>query len=247
MPLAAAKASRANRSLPAELSVFDELPGPTRAVRPLRLLLVDDHPILRAGLRSLLSAQSDLEVVGEADSGESAVRLGRAVSPDLVLLDFSLPGMNGADTARSLKQALPHTRVLAVSVYDEPAIVRLFMDAGADGYLLKRSASDELVRAVREVAAGSPYLDPSLPPQPSAPAERSDSTQGPKVAVLSDREAEVTRLLAQGQTMKEIAQQLNVSPRTSETYRARAMEKLGLKGRADLIRYAMKRGWLGTD
>jgi len=213
----------------------------------LRLLLVDDHPILRAGLRALLSTQADLDVVAEAESGEAAIRLGRELRPDLVLLDFSLPGMCGADAARALKQEIPRIRVLAVSVHDDPAIVRRLLEAGADGYLLKSSASDELLPALRKVAAGMSYLDPSLPRSSIAASMRRGPYPGSKVEVLSEREAEVSRLLAQGLTMKEIAQQLNVSPRTLETYRARAMEKLGLKSRADLIRYAMTRGWLAAD
>jgi len=216
----------------------------------LRLLLVDDHPILRAGLRALLSAEPGFDVIAEAESGESALLLARALAPDLILLDFSLPGMSGADAARCLKRDVPSARVLALSVHDELAIVRRFLDSGADGYLLKRSASDELVRAVREVAAGARYIDAALPLQPASrppPSARRTSPPGLKVQVLSEREAEVTKLLAQGLTMKEIAQQLNVSPRTLETYRARAMEKLGLKSRAELIRYAIRRGWLNAD
>lgn len=216
----------------------------------MRLLLVDDHPLLRAGLRALLSAEPGFEVVAETDSGESALLLARTLGPDLVVLDFSLPGMSGADTARSLKSDDPSTRVLALSVHEELAIVHRFLDSGADGYVLKRSASSELVHAVREIAAGARYLDPALPQQATAGAGHSlrrSSPSGIRVQLLSEREAEVSRLLAQGLTMKEIAQQLNVSPRTLETYRARAMEKLGLKSRADLIRYALKRGWLNED
>ena len=217
------------------------------SARPLRLLLVDDHPILRAGLQALLSAQPDFTVVAEAESGEAAIRLIAEVRPDVTLLDFSLPGMSGADAARHIKQQFARTRLLAVSVHDEPAIVQSLLEAGADGYLLKRSACDELVPAVRQVAAGMTYLDPALPRPPAPTRARRSSTPGLRTELLSDREAEVSRLLAQGLTMKEVAQQLNLSPRTLETYRARAMEKLGLKSRADLIRFAMKRGWLSAD
>src|SRR4051812_13175232 len=146
----------------AQSAASDFSPSSSSTRKPLRLLLVDDHPILRAGLRALLSSEPDFDVVAETDSGESAVLLGRTVRPDLVLLDFSLPGMSGADAALCLKREVPGARVLAVSVHDELAIVRRFLDSGADGYLLKRSAGDELVRAVREVAAGARYLDPAL-------------------------------------------------------------------------------------
>jgi len=213
----------------------------------LRLLLVDDHPVLRAGIRALLSAHSDLDVVAEADSGERAVALAREAIPDVVLLDFTLPGMSGAEAARRLKQEAPRLRVLAVSVHDELSVVRGLLDAGADGYLLKRSACDELVRAVRQVAAGMTYLDSALPrPIPHSTLRRS-SLAAARVERLSKREAEVAKLLAHGLVMKEIAQRLSVSPRTLESYRARAMEKLGLKSRADLVRYAMRCGWLMAD
>ncbi|MES1173268.1 MAG: response regulator transcription factor [Myxococcales bacterium] len=227
-----------------ESAAGDAAPSPTQ---PLRLLLVDDHPVLRAGLRSLLSAEPDFDVVAEADSGEGAVVLAREVRPDLVLLDFSLPGMTGAEAARAIREEAPLVRLLAISVHDEIAIVRRLLESGADGYILKRSGCDELVQAVRTVAAGGTYLDPKLPRQPARPGHGRDPLRDLKVEVLSAREAEVARLLAQGLTVKEIAQQLNLSPRTLESYRARAMEKLSLKSRADLIRYAIRRGWPDAD
>lgn len=221
--------------------------APHLASPALRLLVVDDHPILRAGLRAVLSAHREFDIVGEAESGEAALRLLSEVGPDLVLLDFSLPGMTGDEVARRIKRERTGARLLCVSVHDDVAIVRRLLDAGADGYLLKRSACDELVPAVRQVAAGTIYLDPALPRLPLPSCSKQSTELGFEVEVLSDREAEVGRLLAQGLTMKEIAQQLNLSPRTLETYRARAMEKLGLKTRADLIRYATRRGWLAFD
>jgi DNA-binding NarL/FixJ family response regulator len=225
-------------------------PGCKRSLveqKSLRLLLVDDHPVLRAGLRALLSPHSDFDVVAEAESGETAVALARDITPDVVLLDFTLPGMSGADATRCLKRDAPQTRVLALSVHDEFAVVRGLLDAGADGFLLKRSACDELVRAVRQVAAGVTYLDAALPRQTPEPTLRPRSPISGKAERLSEREAQVSKLLAQGLAMKEIAQQLSVSPRTLESYRARAMEKLGLKSRADLIRYAIRCGWLTAD
>src|SRR6478735_175869 len=214
---------------------------------PLRVLLVDDHPVLRAGLRALLSQHSDLDVIAEAESGEKAVALARDINPDIILLDFTLPGMSGAEAARCLKREAPMSRVLALSVHEELAVVRRLLDAGADGYLLKRSACDELVRAVRQVAAGVTYLDAALQRPMRKPAERRSSPPTANVAPLSERETEVAKLLAQGLAMKEIAQQLSVSPRTLESYRARAMDKLGLKTRADLIRCAIRCGWLAPD
>jgi len=228
-------------------AIADDTPQARSLSKPLRLLLVDDHPVLRAGLRAILSAQPDLDVVAEADSGESAVVLAREFRPDLVLLDFSLPGMTGAEAARAIRVEAPLVRILAISVHDELAIVRRLLESGADGYILKRSGCDELVHAVRTVAAGGSYLDPKLPRRPARASLRASPVHDLGVEVLSAREAEVARLLARGLTMKEIAQQLALSPRTLESYRARAMEKLGLRSRADLIRYAIKRGWTDAD
>jgi DNA-binding NarL/FixJ family response regulator len=210
----------------------------------LTLLLVDDHPVLRAGLKALLSAEEDLCVVAEADNGTSAVALSEQLRPDLVLMDVSLPGLSGADATRQIKQNHPELTILALSVHEELPFVRMLLDAGASGYALKRSACDELVRAVRTVAAGNTYVDPSLAAQLFRSSARRLSPSGTAAVSLSDREAEVVRLLAQGLTMKEMAQQLALSPRTLETYRARALEKLGLKTRADLVRYAIRCGWL---
>ena len=210
----------------------------------LKLILVDDHPILRAGLKALLSAQSDFSVIAEADTGAAALELTERLNPDLILMDVSLPGMSGAEATRLVKRARPKLPVLALSVHEELTFVRLLLDAGANGYVLKRSACDELVRAVRAVAAGGAYIDPSLAGQLLRSSARPSSRPGP-LSSLSERETEVVRLLAQGMTMKEVAHQLTLSPRTLETYRARAMEKLDLKTRADLVRYAFRSGWLG--
>jgi DNA-binding NarL/FixJ family response regulator len=207
---------------------------------PCRLVLVDDHPILRAGLKVLLDSQAGLSVLAEADSGSTAIELIGRVSPDLVVMDVSLTGMSGAETTRQLKGLWPHLPILALSAHESPGFVRMMLDAGVDGYALKRAACDELVRAVRTVAAGGTYVDPSI----SGQLLRSNGAPGKAVTSLSEREAEVVRLLAQGMSMKEIAQQLAVSPRTLETYRARAMEKLSLRSRADLVRYAFRNGWL---
>jgi DNA-binding NarL/FixJ family response regulator len=162
-------------------------------------------------------------------------------------MDVTLPGMNGAEAARCIKLEAPLAKVLAVSVHDELAIVLGLLDAGADGYMLKSSACDELLHAVRQVAAGMAYLDPTLSQLVLQPSVRRSFQAGRKLEALSEREAEVIRLLAQGLAMKEIAQQLSLSPRTLETYRARAMEKLRLTSRADLIRHAVRHGWLSED
>jgi DNA-binding NarL/FixJ family response regulator len=217
------------------------------AAPPLRLLLVDDHPVLRAGLKALLSAELDLEVTAEASSGLAAVLLVETLGLDLVVMDNSLPGLNGADATRQIKRMRPELPVLALSVHEEIPFVRMMLDAGASGYVLKRSACDELVRAVRRAVAGETYLDPAIASRLLRAGQRQPSAGGfgSRVA-LSERESEVVRLLAQGLTMKELAQQLTLSTRTLETYRARAMEKLNLKTRADLVRYAVRCGWLSA-
>jgi DNA-binding NarL/FixJ family response regulator len=212
----------------------------------LRLLLVDDHPVLRAGLKALLSAELDLEVSAEASSGSAALACVETLELDLVVMDVSLPGLSGADATRQIKKTRAELPVLALSVHEELPFVRMLLDAGAAGYVLKRSACDELVRAVRIVVAGETYLDPAIAGHLLRAGQRRLSPSGMLATVgLSDRETEVVRLLAQGLTMKEMAQQLTLSPRTLETYRSRAMEKLNLKTRADLVRYAIRCGWLG--
>jgi DNA-binding NarL/FixJ family response regulator len=212
--------------------------------RRLRLLLVDDHPVLRAGLKAMLSAEPDLHVVAEADNGAGGVELAVQLVPDLILMDVTLPRVNGAEATRQIKVACPGLAVLALSVHEEVSFARMLLDAGASGYALKRSACEELVRAVRIVAAGGTYIDPSLAGQLLRVVPRGRSPAGPAVVSLSERETEVVKLLAEGLTMKEMAQQLSLSPRTLETYRARALEKLDLKTRAELVRYAIQCGWL---
>jgi DNA-binding NarL/FixJ family response regulator len=183
-------------------------------------------------------------VVAEADNGVGAVAAARQFQPDVVIMDVSLPAMNGADATKAILEGKPRTRVLAFSAHEELAFARMLLDAGASGYALKRSASDELVRATRIVAAGGTYLDPTLSAQLVRTSLRPKDGGAITPARLSERELEVIRLIAAGQTLKEIAEHLRVSARTVETYRARAMEKLCLKTRAELIRYAIQSDWL---
>jgi DNA-binding NarL/FixJ family response regulator len=214
--------------------------------QPLRLLLADDHPVLRAGLKALLSAEPDFTVIAEAEDGARAVELASSMSPDLVVMDVSMPGLNGTEATRQLKRSRPELAVLALSVHEEVSFARMQLDAGANGYALKRSACNELVRAVRTVASGQSYVDPSITVQLLRLTQRRSASSAGSAVGLSEREAEVVRLLAEGLTMKEMAQQLSLSPRTLETYRARALEKLDLKTRAELVRYAIRCGWLGS-
>jgi DNA-binding NarL/FixJ family response regulator len=200
---------------------------------------------MRAGVRTLILAESDLQVVAEASNGIEAVELTGKFRPDVVLMDVSLPELSGGDATKQILADVPGTRVLVLSAHEEPAFARLLLGAGASGYVLKRSACDELVGAVRAVAAGGTYVDPNLA---AALAPRGERKRGPTRGILavslSEREAEVIRLIARGHTSKEMAESLGISPRTLETYKARAMSKLELRTRADLIRYAMRSGWL---
>jgi DNA-binding NarL/FixJ family response regulator len=214
------------------------------ATKKVRVLLVDDHPLLRVGVMNLLQSEGDLDVVAEADNGYTAVKLAHELSPDVILMDVSLPHLGGAEATKQIVEAEPSQRVLAFSAHEEIAFARLLLSVGAAGYALKRSACDELVRAVRVVAKGGTYVDPSLARALMGNSQRRQSSSGAPAVSLSEREAEVIRLIAKGHTSKEMAQTLGLSPRTLETYKARAMSKLDLRTRADLIRYALRCGWL---
>jgi DNA-binding NarL/FixJ family response regulator len=214
-----------------------------RNVKTLRLLLVDDHAVVRQGLRALLADDPRFEVVGEASEGEAAIATAKATQPDIVVMDISLPGMNGIQTTKRLKAQQPDARVVALTVHEEGGYLRSLLDAGASGYVLKRSAASELVRALEVVADGGTYLDPGITSQLVGRLVRTAPHVGP-APMLSERESEVVRLVAQGYSNKEIASKLEVSVKTVETYRYRAVDKLGLRTRADLVRYAVERGWL---
>lgn len=211
----------------------------------LRVLLVDDHPLVRGGLKALLESQSDMSVVGEAEDGYSAISEAERLEPDVVVMDVSLPKLGGAEATQQIKKKRPEVKVLVLTALEERAYLPILLDAGASGYVLKRAAASDLPRAIHAIAEGGLYLDPSMAAQvlPNAP-RRARSGEFVTGFELSEREAEVLRLIAQGHGSKEIATKLAVSARTIETYKTRAMEKLKLKNRADIVRYAMHRGWL---
>jgi two-component system, NarL family, response regulator NreC len=214
--------------------------------RPVRVVLVDDHPLLRAGVKLLLSGEGDIDVVAEADNGLAAVQIAQEVSADVIVMDLSLPELSGAEATRQILATQPALRVLALSTHEDVAFARMMLEAGALGYVLKRSAPDELVRALRVVATGGTYIDPALAGSMIGGRTPlgSPSSDGMPIANLSQREAEVVRMTAQGHTSKEMAKALGLSARTLETYKARAMGKLNLHSRADLVRYALRCGWL---
>ncbi|MHB2205548.1 response regulator transcription factor [Methylobacterium sp. CM6257] len=212
----------------------------------IRVVLADDHPIVLAGIRALLNADPEIELVGEATSGSDALPMICSSGPDVAVVDVSMPGLNGLELAERLAGECPQTRVLVLTVHEDAAYVQPLLKAGARGYLLKRSAADDLLRAVRAVAAGGVYLDPSIAGHalmdPSAPARGTGLDEVGEA--LSPRETEVLRLIAQGFSNKEIARRIDVSVKSVETYKARAAEKLGLRTRAEIIRYGAAHGWL---
>ena len=216
----------------------------------IRILIADDHAILRAGLRRLIEGQDDMCVVAEAETATGAVAQADTDKPDVVLLDITMPGGSGIKSIGPIRSASPKTRVLVLTMHDDQAYLRSAMAAGAAGYMVKTGADTELLDAIRTVAGGRSYVDVSLEDPsgetPSGTAER-PTTSAADLDLLSKREREVLELVAHGYTHREIAEKLTVSVKSVETYRARLVDKLGLKSRADLVRYALDAGVLGGD
>jgi DNA-binding NarL/FixJ family response regulator len=212
----------------------------------LRILLADDHAVVREGLKSLVNAQPDMEVVGEAADGAEAMTQARALRPDVLVVDVSMPEMTGAQATAVLKAERPALKVLALTVHQDMSYLRSLLEAGASGYILKRAAAHELVHAIRTVAAGGSYLDPTLTGKVIGGFVRTVGRVLPDspAAALSDREEQVIRLVAQGFSNKEIAARLDVGIKSIESYKARAAQKLGFSARADIINYALQKGWL---
>jgi two-component system response regulator NreC len=206
----------------------------------IRVVLVDDHAILRSGLRRVLDAEDDIEVVGEAESADRAVFETLSSKPDVVVMDLVMPGKSGIEGMPAVLRAVPEVKVLVLSMQDDPRYVREAFEVGASGYVLKEAADTEVVGAVRAVAAGERYVHPALGARLVAAeaAERKRAEADP----LSEREREVLRLLALGHTNQEIAKMLFISVRTAETHRAHIMQKLRLSTRAELVRYALENG-----
>jgi two-component system, NarL family, response regulator NreC len=203
----------------------------------VRIVVVDDHAVVRTGLRLMLDAEPDLEVVGEAGDARAAVFEVRAQKPDVILLDVVMPGESGIEALPKLKHEAPDARVLVLSMQDDPRYVREAFAAGADGYVLKEAVDAEVVAAVREIAGGGSYVHPALGARMVAADAAAQAKQSANP--LSAREEEVLRLLALGHTNQEIAGLLFISVRTAETHRAHIMQKLGLASRAELVRHAI--------
>lgn len=215
----------------------------------LRIFLADDHPVLRTGLTALIDAQHDMLVVGEASDGRTTWADVQRLMPDVVVMDLNMPDTNGTRATEWIKRDAPTTKVLILTLHEEHGYLRRALEAGASGYVLKRAAGDELILAIRAVAAGGVYLDPALTSRlvGAVAPQLAHSTPDQRSMPLSDRERTVLQGVARGYSNKELGQQLAISVKTVETYRARVVEKLGLTSRAAIVRYALHQGWLDDD
>jgi len=213
--------------------------------QPLRVLVADDHAIVRQGLRLLIDGEPDMVVAGEAADGTSVLEQAQALKPDIVVMDISMPTMNGLMATRALKRAQPDVAIVALTRHEEDTYVQDVLRAGASGYVLKHSPPQELLRAIRAIAAGGVYLDPAVSTRVADGLldGRLDHRQAPD-ATITGRESEVLRLVAVGHSNKDIADRLKISIKTVELHKANAMRKLGLTGRVDVIRYGVLQGWL---
>jgi DNA-binding NarL/FixJ family response regulator len=213
-----------------------------------RIVLADDHPVVRHGVRSLLQAEPDFSIVGEASSGLETVQLVEKLQPEVLVVDLMLPGLNGLEVTRQVKQRLPQTRVVVLSMHANEPYVLEALKNGASGYVLKDSSGTDLVLAVKQVLGGQRYLSPPLSERAvEAYLQRSQDTSFDPYDALTEREREVLHLAAEGMSNPDIANRLSISPRTVETHRANLMRKLGLRTQTDLIRYALKRGILPME
>lgn len=219
-------------------------------IHKIRVMIADDHAILRSGLKMLVNAQLDMEVISEASDGEKAVQTARETRPEVALLDLTMPRVGGMQALQRMVRDCSETRVLVLTMHDDPAYLRSALAAGASGYLLKRAVDAELLAAIRAVHRGGTYVDPRLANVlvQDVLAKR-DTGAGPKrpVSILSNREMQVLKLVARGYTSGQIAKEIFVGVKTVETYRSRFAEKLGLRTRRDVIRFAVQMGLLTPE
>lgn len=211
----------------------------------LRIFLADDHSVMRQGLRALVAAQADMDVVGEADNGRTALLKASELQPDVVVMDVSMPELNGIQVTERLKRVSQKIKVLVLTAHDDGGYLRQLLEVGASGYVLKKVAAEELINAIRVVAAGGVYLDPTLADKVVSGYVGRRRLKGAQPNNdLSEREAEVLRLVAWGYTNKEIGAYLSISVKTVETHKSNLMGKLDLKSRVEMVRYALRQGWL---
>jgi len=214
---------------------------------PIRVLLADDHAVLRSGLRLLLTSQNEFEVVGEVCSGTETLSFAEQLQPDLILLDLSMPGLGGLDVLPALRKLVPSAQILILTMHDDPQYLRQALSHGASGYVLKKAVDTELISAIHAVLRGEVYVHPSMTRillEDMLPESRRNDDAWDS---LSDREQEILKMVALGHTSAEIAEQLSLSAKTVETYRARGMEKLGLRTRATLVRFALQNGLINKQ
>jgi two-component system, NarL family, response regulator NreC len=211
---------------------------------PLRILLADDHVTVRHGLKLLIEAQADMKVVAEASDGATAILQALELNPDVIVMDISMPGMNGLVATRKLKQQHPHAVIVTLTRHGDEAYLQELLRAGASGYVLKQSAPSELLQAIRATAAGGQYVDSTLTSRVTAGFLGREGKGVKTGGSLTEREADVLRLIASGYSNKEIAGRLSLSVKTVEAHKANAMRKLGLSGRIDIVKYAVLQGWL---
>ncbi|HWO70183.1 MAG TPA: response regulator transcription factor [Actinomycetota bacterium] len=214
----------------------------------IKVLVVDDHAVVREGVRMVLETDPDLKVVGEAGSGEEAIEMARELSPDVVVMDIGMPGLSGFEATRRIRAAQPEVKVLALTVHDSEAYLFQMLQAGAVGYVLKRAAAADLIQAVKAAHRGETLLHPSvarlLIKDYLARAERGEEASGERI---SEREREILKLIAEGKTNREIASMLYLSVKTVQAHRASLMRKLGLHDRVELVKYAIRKGIVGLD
>lgn len=211
----------------------------------LRVFVADDHAVLRDGLKALVNAQDDMEIVGEADNGKTTYERAKELLPDVLLMDISMPELNGVQATELIKAECPTIKIVALTAYKDKSYLNQLLKIGASGYVLKLSAADELIDAIRTVAAGEIYLDQQMAGRITEEYVRLQSRRGElRQRELTVREEEVLRLIAQGYSNKEIANHLKIAVKTVESHKANLMQKLELKNRAEIVRYAVLQGWL---
>jgi DNA-binding NarL/FixJ family response regulator len=212
----------------------------------LRILIAEDHETVREGLRLIVNEQADMEIIGEAGDGRTAVRLAQELKPDIVLMDVSMPELNGLVAAAQLKRIAPDIKIITLTRHTDEAYIKELLQAGVSGYVLKQSSSVELIRAIRTVANGGKYIDPAIMGKVMSGYVEKQSKINDKteMAQLTTRESEILRLIALGHSNKEIAEQSDVSVKTVEAHKANCLKKLGITNRKEIIRYAILQGWM---
>jgi DNA-binding NarL/FixJ family response regulator len=211
----------------------------------LRVFVADDHAMLRDGLKALVSAQPDMEIVGEAENGQTTYEKAKELLPDVVLMDVSMPGLNGVQATELLRRDCPRIKILVLTAYKDKGYLDRLLKVGASGFILKLSAAEELIGAIRLVAEGKTYLDPQMVDRIAEGYVRSKILKGEvRQRELTGREEEVLRLIARGYSNKEISAQLKIAVKTVESHKANLMQKLELRSRTEIVRYAVRQGWL---